>query len=153
MCQGPPLQVNRPKLTALSGRIHISYLDCRTFQTSFQLATSTCRGMWAVMAQSGLVLLHSSVCVRRKFLLSPAASSYSSTRRHVPPNHFPLPIASGRLPGGLCRQTVTMATRLADCRERPEEYRSAFVKAAKRVQNTRPVEFLGQPMQWVETPR
>jgi hypothetical protein len=31
-----------------------SYLDCRTFQTSFQSATSTCRGMRAVVAQGGL---------------------------------------------------------------------------------------------------
>jgi hypothetical protein len=32
-----------------------SYLDCRTFQTSFQSATSTCRGMRAWVAQGGLV--------------------------------------------------------------------------------------------------
>jgi hypothetical protein len=32
-----------------------SYLDCRTIQTSFQLATSTCRGMWVGVAQGGLV--------------------------------------------------------------------------------------------------
>jgi hypothetical protein len=32
-----------------------SYLDCRTFQTSFQSATSTCRGMRAGVAQGGLV--------------------------------------------------------------------------------------------------
>jgi hypothetical protein len=34
-----------------------SYLDCRTFQTSFQSATSTCRGMLAGVAQGGLVSL------------------------------------------------------------------------------------------------
>jgi hypothetical protein len=33
----------------------ISYLDCRTFQASFQSATSTRRVMWAGVAQSGLV--------------------------------------------------------------------------------------------------
>jgi hypothetical protein len=32
-----------------------SYLDCRTFQTSFQSATSTYRGMRAGVTQSGLV--------------------------------------------------------------------------------------------------
>jgi hypothetical protein len=32
-----------------------SYLDCRTFQTSFQTATSTCRGMQAGVVQGGLV--------------------------------------------------------------------------------------------------
>jgi hypothetical protein len=32
-----------------------SLLDCRTFQTSFQSATSTCSGMRAVVAQRGLV--------------------------------------------------------------------------------------------------
>jgi hypothetical protein len=32
-----------------------SYLDCRTFQTSFQSATSTCRGMGAGVVQGGLV--------------------------------------------------------------------------------------------------
>jgi hypothetical protein len=32
-----------------------SYLDCRTFQTSFQSLTSTCGGMRAVVVQGGLV--------------------------------------------------------------------------------------------------
>jgi hypothetical protein len=32
-----------------------SYLDCRTFQTSFQSDTSTCRGLRAGVAQGGLV--------------------------------------------------------------------------------------------------
>jgi hypothetical protein len=32
-----------------------SYLDCRTFQTSLQSATSTYRGMWAEVAHGGLV--------------------------------------------------------------------------------------------------
>jgi hypothetical protein len=32
-----------------------SYLDCRTFQTPFVSATSTCRGMLDGVAQDGLV--------------------------------------------------------------------------------------------------
>jgi hypothetical protein len=48
------------KLTVLNFRSYLvktisSYLDCRTFQTSFQSATSTCRGMQAGVAQGGLV--------------------------------------------------------------------------------------------------
>jgi retron-type reverse transcriptase len=36
-------------------KIVSSYHDCLTFQTSFQSATSTFRGMWAGVAQGGLV--------------------------------------------------------------------------------------------------
>jgi hypothetical protein len=36
-------------------KIISSYLDCRTFQTSFQLATSICRGSRAGVVQGGLV--------------------------------------------------------------------------------------------------
>jgi hypothetical protein len=48
------------KLTVLNFSSYLmktiySYLDCRTFQTSFQSAKSTCRGMRAGLAQSGLV--------------------------------------------------------------------------------------------------
>jgi hypothetical protein len=48
------------KLTALNFPSYLvitisSYLDCRTFQTSFQPATSTCRGMRAGVAQGGLI--------------------------------------------------------------------------------------------------
>jgi hypothetical protein len=48
------------KLTVLNFPSHLvktisSYLDCRTFQTSFQSATFTCHGMRAAVAQGGLV--------------------------------------------------------------------------------------------------
>jgi hypothetical protein len=43
------------KLPILPCQYHYSYLDCRTFQTSFQSATSTCRGMRSGVAQGGLV--------------------------------------------------------------------------------------------------
>jgi hypothetical protein len=48
------------KLTALNFPSYLvktisSYTDCRTFQTSFQSATFTSRGMWAGIMQGGLV--------------------------------------------------------------------------------------------------
>jgi hypothetical protein len=48
------------KLTLLNFPSYIvhtisSYLQCRTFEASFQMVTSSHRGMWAGVAQGGLI--------------------------------------------------------------------------------------------------
>jgi hypothetical protein len=55
MGQRPPLQVNHPKLPFLLCENHILIPRLPDFQTYFQSATYTCRGIRSGVAQGGLV--------------------------------------------------------------------------------------------------
>jgi hypothetical protein len=131
-----------------------SCLDCRVFQTSFQSATSTRRGMRAGVAQGGLV--------------SPVLFSLYVNDIHTPSRHVELAqytddtalAATSRGPSLL----VTYLEAYLDRLERwLRDWRIActiststavlFVKAARRIQKPRAVQFLGEPIQWVETAR
>jgi hypothetical protein len=147
------------KLTALNFpsylvKIIFSYLHNRTFEAAFLTATSTRRHMRAGVAQGGLV--------------SPVLFSLYVNDMPVPSRHVKLAlyaddtaiIATSRKSALLIRY---LETYLSDLERWLREWRIAinisksnamlFAKVAWRVPRPRPVEFLGQPIEWVVTAR
>ena len=51
----PPLQANAPNFPSYMAHTILSYVRDRTFESSFQTATSSRRGMRAGVAQGGLI--------------------------------------------------------------------------------------------------
>jgi retron-type reverse transcriptase len=136
------------KLTVLNFPSHLvktisSYLDCRTFQTFFQTATSTCRSMRAGVAQGGLV--------------SPVLFSLYVNDIPTPSHHVELAqyaddtalVATSRSPSVLVGYLEAYLGRLErwlrDWRIAINVSKSTavlFVKAARRIQKPTPVQFL-----------
>jgi hypothetical protein len=131
-----------------------SYVDCPTFQTSFQSATSTCRGMRAGVVQGGLV---------STVLFSLYVNEIPTLSLHVELAQYADDTARGatsRSPSLLVGYLETYLDRLErwlrDWRIVINVSKSTavlFVKAETRIQKPRAVLFLGQPIQWVETAR
>jgi hypothetical protein len=147
------------KLTVLNFQSYLvktvsSYLDCRTFQMSFQSATSTRRGMRAGVAQGGLV----SPMLFRRYV-----NDIHTPSRHVELAHYAddtALVATSRSPSLLVGYLEAFLGRLErwlrDWRIAINVSKSTavlFVKAARRIQRPRPVQFLGEPIRWVETAR
>jgi hypothetical protein len=116
-----------------------SYLDCRTFQTFFQSATSTCRGMRAGVAQGGLV--------------SPVLFSLYVNDTHTPSRHVELAQYADKtavvatscslslLVGYLEAYLGRLERWIWDWRIAINVSKSTailFVKAARRIQKSRP---------------
>jgi hypothetical protein len=131
-----------------------SYLDCRTFQTSFQTATSTSRVMPAGVAQGGIV--------------SPVLFSLYVNDITIPSRHVKLAqyadetalIATSRDPSLLFSYLEAYLGRLELWLRswRIAIYVSKrtavlFAKTARSSRQSRPVQFLGEPIQWVQTAR
>jgi hypothetical protein len=131
-----------------------SYLDCRAFQTSFLSATSTCCGMLADMTQWGLV--------------SPVLFSLYMDDLPTPSRHVELAqyaddmalVATSRSPSLLVGYLEAYPCRLKRCLRDwwtainvTKSTTVLFVYAARRIQKPRAVQFLGEPMQWVESAR
>jgi hypothetical protein len=131
-----------------------SYLDCRTFQTSFQSATSK----WRVM-RAGVALCE---------LVSPVLFSRYVNDIHTPSRHFELVhyacdtalTAMSRSSSLLVAYLETYLGRLElwfrDWRIATDALKSMavlFAKTARRVRKPRPMLFLGEPTKWVERPR
>jgi hypothetical protein len=131
-----------------------AYLDYRTFQTSFQSATSIRRGMRTGVVQGGLV--------------SPVLFSLYVNDIPTPSRHIELAqyaddtalVATSRSPSLLVAYLEDYLGRLErwlrDWRIAINVSKSTavlFVKAARRIQKPRAVQVLGEPIQWVETAR
>jgi hypothetical protein len=130
-----------------------SYLDCRTFQTSFQSATSTRRGMRAGV-QGGLV---SPVLFSLYVNDIPTPSRHAELAQYADDTAL---VATSRSPSLLVGYLEDYLGRLErwlrDWRIAINVSKSTallFVKAARRIQRPRAVQFLGEPIQWVETAR
>jgi hypothetical protein len=93
-----------------------------------------------------------SVCERHTYNFPPHLAS-EARGRHSSCSHVPQSIASCRLPGVLSRWTGSPAAGLEDCHQRLEEHCRTLCKAAIRIQRPRPVQCLGESIQWVETAR
>jgi hypothetical protein len=131
-----------------------SYLDCRTFQTSFQSTTSTCRVMRAGAAQGGLV---------SPVLFSLYVNDIPTPSRHVELAQYadntaliamsPDPsLLVGYLEAYLGRLELWLRNwRIANNVSKSTAV--LFAKAARRVRQPRPVQFLGEPIEWVQTAR
>jgi hypothetical protein len=143
------------KLTVLNFPSHLvkiisSYLDCRTFQTSFQSVTSTFRGMRAGVAQGGLL---------SPVLFSPYVNNIPTPSRHVELAQYAddtALVATSRSPSLLVGYLEAYLGRLErwlrDWRIAINVSKSTaviFVKAARHIQKPRAVQFLGEPIQWV----
>jgi hypothetical protein len=147
------------KLTVLNFPYYLvktisSYIDCRTFQTSFQSATSRCRCMCAGVAQGGLVSL---------VLLSLYVNDIPTPSRHVELAQYAddtALVATSRSPSILVGYLEAYLGRLEvwlrDWRIAINVSKSTavlHVKAARSIQKSRAVHFLGEPTQWVERVR
>jgi hypothetical protein len=126
----------------------LSYFDCRTFQTSFQSATSTCHGMRAGVAQDGL--------------FSPVQFSLCVNDIHIPSRHIVLAqcaedtalAAMSRIPlllvgyleayFGRLEQRWLRVLRIAITVSRSTAVQ--YVKTARHIQKPRAVQFLGEPI-------
>jgi hypothetical protein len=100
------------KLTLLNFPSYIvhtisSYLRGRTFEASFQTATSSRRGMRAG-AQGGLISLSSSVCMSTTCPYPRTTSSYLLRGRHGHHSHVTQTDAARRLPGVLPQRISTV---------------------------------------------
>jgi hypothetical protein len=128
-----------------------SYLDCRTFQTSLQPATSTCRGMRAGVAQSGLV---------SHVLFSLYVNDTPTPSRHVDLAQYAdntAVIAKPRSPSVfVCYQKAyhsRLERWLRDCLIAINVLNSTdvfYVIAARRIRKPGTVQFLGELIQWGE---
>jgi hypothetical protein len=131
-----------------------SYLDCQTFQTSFQTATYTCCVMRAGEVQGGFV--------------SPVLFSLYVNNTPTPSRHVELVqyadntalIATSRDPSLLVGYLEAYLGRLelwlrnwSIAINVSKSSAVLFAKAARRVRQPRPVPFLGEPIEWVETAR
>jgi hypothetical protein len=131
-----------------------SYLDCRIFQTSFHSATSTCRGMRAGVVQGVLV---------SPVLFNLYVNDILTPSRHVELAQYADVtdlVATSRNPsllvGYLDAYLGRLERWLRDWKIAINVSRSIavlFVKTARRIQKPRAVQFLGEPIQWVETAR
>jgi hypothetical protein len=125
-----------------------SYLDCRTFQTSFQTATSTSRVMRAGVAQCGIVT---------PVLFSLYINDTPTPSRHVELDQYAddtALIATSRDPSLLVSYLEAYLGRLAlwlrSWRIAINVSNSTavlFAKVARRVRQPRPVQFLREPIQ------
>ena len=85
-----------------------SYLRDRTFEASFQTATSSRRGMKAGVAQGGLISpVLFSLCQRHALTLAPRRFS-SLRRRHGHHSHVPQTDAARKLPGVIAQRPSTV---------------------------------------------
>jgi len=148
----PPLQANTPKLPV----IHTisSYLRGRKFEASFQTVTLSRRGMWAGVAQGGLI--------------SPVVFSLYVNEMPSPSQHIDLAlyahdtaiIATSRKPALL---VSNLESYLNNLQRRLSEWRITinvskstaiiFARAGRRFIQPRPVTLLGEPIEWVDTTR
>jgi hypothetical protein len=136
------------KLTVLNFQSYLvktisSYLDCRTFQTSFQSATTTCRGMRAGVVQGGLL---------SPVLFSLYVNDIPTLSRHVELAQYvddTALLATSRSPSLLVVYLEAYFGRLErwlrDWRIAINVSKSTavlFVKVARRIQKPRAVQFL-----------
>jgi hypothetical protein len=141
------------KLTVLNFPSYVvktisSYIDSRTFRTSLQSATSTCRVVRAGVAQGELV---------SPVLFSLYLNDILIPSRHVDIAQYVL-VATSRCPSQPASYLYAYLGRLelwlGDWRIAINVSKSTtvfHVKVATRSQKPRPVQFLGVPIQWVET--
>jgi hypothetical protein len=147
------------KITVLNVQSYLvktisSYLDCRIFQTFIQSATPTRRGMRAGVVHDGLVSL---------VLFSLYVNDIPTSSRHVELAHYAddtALVATSRSPlllvGYLEAYLGRLEHWLRDWRIAINVSKSTavfFVKAARCIRKPRAVQFLGEPIQWVETAR
>jgi hypothetical protein len=141
------------KLTVLNFPFYLvktiySYLDCRTFQTSFQSATSKSHGTRASVAQGGLA---SPVLFSLYVNDIPTPSGHVELAQYVDDTAL---VATSRSPSLLVGYLEAYLGR----QERwPRDWMNAinvskstamlFVKAARRSQKPRAMQFLGEPIQ------
>jgi hypothetical protein len=145
------------KLTALNFPTYLvkilsSYLHNRTFEVAVVTASSTRRHIRAGVAQGGLV--------------SPALFSLYVNDMPVPSRHIELAVYSDDTAiTATSRKSALpiryLETYLSDLEPWLREWRIAinvpssnsmlFAKAAWRIPRPRPVQFLGQPIEWVDT--
>jgi hypothetical protein len=131
-----------------------SYLDCRTFQTSFKTATSTSRVMRAGVGQFGIV---------SPVLFSLYISDIPTPSRHVELAQYAddtVLIATSRDPSLLVGYLEAYLRRLElwlrSWRIAINVSKSTsvlFAKTARSARQPRPVQFLGEPIQWVQIAR
>jgi hypothetical protein len=147
------------KLTILNFPLYLvktlsSYLHSRTFQSSFNSATSTRRNMRAGVAQGGLV--------------SPVLFSLYVKDMPAPSRHTELALyaddtaltATSRSPLLLVSYLETYLNRLElwlrDWRIAINVSKSTamlFAKTTRCIQRPRPVQLFGEPIQWIDTAR
>jgi hypothetical protein len=129
-----------------------SFLDCRTFQTSFQSATTTCRGMRAGVVQGGLVspvlfslYVNDIPTPSRRVELTQYAGETALVTTSCSPSLLVgyLVAYLGRLERWLRHWRIAINASKSTA--------VLFVKAARRIQKPRAVQFLGEPIQWFET--
>jgi hypothetical protein len=130
------------------------YLDFRTFQASIQSATSTYRGMRASVAQGGLV---TPVLFRLYVNDIPTPSRHVELAQYADDTSL---VATSGSPSLLVGYLQAYLGRLECCLR---DWRIAinvskstavlFVKAGRRIQQPRAMQFLGEPIQWFETAR
>jgi hypothetical protein len=149
----------RYKLTVLNFPSYLvkaisAYLDRRTFQTSFQSATSTCRGMRAGVAQGGTC---PPVLISLYVNDIPTPSSHVELAQYADDTAVVTTSRSPSLLFGYLEAYLRRLERwLRDSRIAINASNSTavlFVKAARRIQKPRGAQFLGEPLQWVETAR
>jgi hypothetical protein len=131
-----------------------SYRDCQTFQTAFHSATPTCRGMRAGVAQGGLV---SPVLFNLYVNDIPTPSRHVKLEQDADDTSL-VPTSSS--PSLLVHYPEAYFGRLERClrdwRTAINVFKSTpvlFVKAARSIHKPREVQFLGEPIQWVQTAR
>jgi hypothetical protein len=143
------------KLTVLNFQSYLvktisSYLNCQTFQTSFQSATSTCRGMRAGVAQSGLVT---------PVLLSLYVNDIPTPSRHVELAQYADDTALVASPAVHRFSSVIWRPISVDwgagyvTGRLPSTSHCCALCYDRETQKPRAVLFLGEPIQWVETAR
>jgi hypothetical protein len=147
------------KLTLLNFPSYIvhtisSYLGGRTFEASFQTATSSRRGVWAGVGQDGLI--------------SPVLFSLYNNDMPSPSHHVELALyADDTAIIGTSRKPTLLVSYLQsylnDLQRCLSEWRIALnvsmssaitlARAGRRFIQPRPVTLFGEPIQWVETTR
>jgi hypothetical protein len=144
-------------LTVLNFRTYLvktvsSYLDFRTFQTSFQSATSTRRVVRAGAVQGGLVsAVLFSLYINDIPFRHVELAQYADDMALIATSRSPsllvghLEACLGRLELWLCDWKIVVSV--------SQSTAMLFVKAARRVQKPRLVQFLGEPIEFVETAR
>jgi hypothetical protein len=144
------------KLTLLNFPSYIvhtiaSYLRGRTFEPSFQTATSYIRGLWAVVGQSGLI---------STVLFSLYANNMPSPSHHVELVLYAddtVIIATSRKPTllvGYLESYLNFQPWLSEKRININVSKSTamnFARAGWRFIQPRPVTHLGEPIEWFHT--